>query len=67
MKDRVEIIARTERRRKSSDAERAAILADADEPGLSRSKRGILSPLRRWLVARGDSSLGKTVVMLEVG
>lgn len=35
MKDRVEIIARTERRRKFSDAEKAAILAEADEGGVS--------------------------------
>lgn len=35
MKDRVEIIARTERRRKFSDAEKAAILAEADEDGVS--------------------------------
>ncbi|WP_159983790.1 MULTISPECIES: transposase [unclassified Novosphingobium] len=35
MKDRVEIIARTERRRKFSDAEKAAILAEADADGVS--------------------------------
>lgn len=35
MKDRVEIIARTERRRKFSDAEKAAILAEADQDGVS--------------------------------
>lgn len=35
MKDRVEIIARTERRRKFSDTEKAAILAEADEDGVS--------------------------------
>lgn len=35
MKDRVEIIARTERRRKYSDAEKAAILAEADQEGVS--------------------------------
>lgn len=35
MKDRVEIIARTERRRKFSDAEKAAILAETDEDGVS--------------------------------
>lgn len=35
MKDRVEIIARTERRRKFSDAEKAAILAEADAEGVS--------------------------------
>ncbi len=35
MKDRLEIIARTERRRKFSDAEKAAILAEADEEGVS--------------------------------
>jgi len=33
--DRVEIIARTERRRKYSDAEKAAILAEADQEGVS--------------------------------
>lgn len=35
MTDRVEIIARTERRRKYSDAEKAAILAEADQAGVS--------------------------------
>jgi len=35
VKDRVEIIARTERRRKFSDAEKAAILAEADADGVS--------------------------------
>lgn len=35
MKGRVEIIARTERRRKFSDAEKAAILAEADADGVS--------------------------------
>ncbi len=35
MTDRVEIIARTERRRKYSDAEKAAILAQADQEGVS--------------------------------
>lgn len=35
MKDRVEIIARTERRRKFSDAEKVAILAEADADGVS--------------------------------
>ena len=35
MTDRVEIIARTERRRKYSDAEKAAILAEADQEGVS--------------------------------
>ena len=35
MKDRVEIIARTERRRKFSDSEKAAILAEADADGVS--------------------------------
>ncbi len=35
MKDRLEIIARTERRRKFSDAEKAAILAEADADGVS--------------------------------
>ena len=35
MKDRVEIITRTERRRKFSDAEKAAILAEADADGVS--------------------------------
>lgn len=35
MKDRIEIIARTERRRKYSDAEKAAILAEADQDGVS--------------------------------
>ncbi|MFD1104284.1 IS66-like element accessory protein TnpA [Sphingobium olei] len=35
MKDRVEIIARPERRRKFSDIEKAAILAEADEEGVS--------------------------------
>jgi transposase-like protein len=35
VKDRVEIIARTERRRKFSDVEKAAILAEADEDGVS--------------------------------
>jgi len=35
VKDRLEIIARTERRRKFSDAEKAAILAEADEEGVS--------------------------------
>lgn len=34
MKDRMEIIARTERRRKLSDVERAAILAEADADGV---------------------------------
>jgi len=35
VRDRVEIIARTERRRKYSDAEKAAILAEADKDGVS--------------------------------
>jgi transposase-like protein len=35
VKDRMEIIARTERRRKFSDAEKAAILAEADADGVS--------------------------------
>jgi transposase len=35
VKDRVEIIARTERRRKFSDAEKVAILAEADADGVS--------------------------------
>ncbi|MCJ2182687.1 transposase [Novosphingobium sp. 1949] len=35
MTDRVEIIARTERRSKYSDAEKAAILAEADQEGVS--------------------------------
>lgn len=35
MKDRVEIIARTERRRKFSNAEKAGILAEADAAGVS--------------------------------
>jgi transposase len=35
VKGRVEIIARTERRRKFSDAEKAAILAEADADGVS--------------------------------
>lgn len=35
MKDRLEIIARTERRRKFSDAEKAAILTEADADGVS--------------------------------
>jgi transposase len=35
VKDRIEIIARTERRRKYSDAEKAAILAEADQDGVS--------------------------------
>ena len=35
MKDRVEIIGRTERRREFSDAEKAAILAEADADGVS--------------------------------
>ena len=38
MTDRVEIIARTERRRKYSDAEKAAILAQADQEGVSGSR-----------------------------
>lgn len=35
MTDRVEIIARTERRRKYSDVEKAAILAETDQEGVS--------------------------------
>lgn len=35
MSDRIEIIARTERRRKFSDAEKAAILDEADKDGVS--------------------------------
>jgi transposase-like protein len=35
VKDRVEIIARTERRRKFSEVEKAAILAEADADGVS--------------------------------
>lgn len=35
MKDRVELIARIERRRKFSDAEKAAIVAEADVDGVS--------------------------------
>lgn len=35
MSDRIEIIARTERRRKFSDAEKAAILDEADQDGVS--------------------------------
>ena len=35
MKDRVEIITRTERRRKFSHAEKAAILAEANTDGVS--------------------------------
>jgi transposase len=35
VKERVEIITRTERRRKFSDAKKAAILAKADEVGVS--------------------------------
>lgn len=42
MKDRVEIIARTERRRKFSDVEKAAILAEADADGVSVRQVGRL-------------------------
>lgn len=35
MSDRIEMITRTERRRKFSDAEKAAILDEADQDGVS--------------------------------
>ena len=46
MTDRVEIIARTERRRKYSDAEKAAILAEADVEGVS-----VRDVVRRYEIA----------------
>lgn len=49
MKDWVEIIAGTERRRKFSDAEKAAILAEADEDGVSVRQIDLVAPPRRLL------------------
>lgn len=61
MKDRVEIIARTERRRKFSDAEKAAILAEADADGVSvrqvAERHGIAESLiYNWRSARRQAA-----------
>lgn len=62
MKDRVEIIARTERRRKFSDAEKAAILAELDADGVSvrqvAERHGIAESLiYNWRSARRQAAV----------
>lgn len=59
MKDRMEIIARTERRREFSDAEKATILAEADADGVSvrqvAERHEIAESLRRAAAKRPAS------------
>jgi transposase len=59
--DRVEVITRVERRRKWTDAEKAAVLADTDAPGTNVAAVTRKHGIAQSVVCNWRSSLSRSV------